>query len=100
PVAGDVTAPAPTAPEPVAPAGLVLHTDKAESWVQVKDAAGKVLFEGVLKPGSTRQLDGARPFQIVIGRAEAMTLSLDGKPVDLAPYGRPNGKAFIARLGG
>jgi cytoskeleton protein RodZ len=100
PVVGEVTAPAPTAPEPVAPAGLALHTGKAESWVQVKDAAGKVLFEGVLKPGSTRQLDGARPFQIVIGRAEAMTLSLDGKPVDLAPYGRPNGKAFIARLGG
>lgn len=100
PVVGEVTAPAPTAPEPVPPAGLELRADKAESWVQVKDAAGKVLFEGVLKPGSSRQLDGARPFQVVIGRAEAVTLSLDGKPVDLAPHGRPNGKAFIARLGG
>lgn len=103
PVVGEVSAPAPTSPpaaEPAPPLGLELRTDKAESWVQVKDAAGKVLFEGVLKPGSIRQLEGARPFQVVIGRAEAVTLSLDGKPVDLAPYGRPNGKAFIARLGG
>jgi cytoskeleton protein RodZ len=102
PVAGEVLAPTPTPPaaEPAPHLGLELRADKAESWVQVKDAAGKVLFEGVLKPGSTRQLDGARPFQVVIGRAEAVSLSLDGKAVDLAPHGRPNGKAFIARLGG
>ncbi|MDM7322716.1 MAG: helix-turn-helix domain-containing protein [Gammaproteobacteria bacterium] len=101
PVVGELSAPAPTPPaaEHAPPRGLELRTDKAESWVQVKDAAGKVLFEGMLKPGSTRQLEGARPFQVVIGRAEAVTLSLDGKPVDLAPHGRPNGKAFIARLG-
>lgn len=101
PVVGEVITPAPSPPvsEPSSPLGLELRIDKAESWVQIKDAAGKVLFEGILKPGSTRRLDGARPFQVVIGRAEAVTLHLDGKAVDLAPYGRPNGKAFIARLG-
>lgn len=87
-------------PEPVASPGLELRASKGESWIQVKDAAGKVLFEGVLKAGGTRQVDGARPFQVVISRAEAISLTLDGKTVDLAPHVRPNGKAFIANLGG
>ncbi|MGK0673717.1 MAG: helix-turn-helix domain-containing protein [Halothiobacillaceae bacterium] len=103
PVVGEVMPPPASPPpvsEPSTPSGLELRIDKLESWVQIKDAAGKVLFEGMLKPGSTRQIDGVRPFQVVIGRAEAVTLHLDGKTVDLAPYARPNGKAFIARLGG
>lgn len=102
PVVGEIVSPPPPAPvaEPAPAVGLELRAGKGESWVQVKDATGKVLFEGVLKAGSMRQVDGARPFQVVIGRAEAISLSLDGKAVDLAAHTRPNGKAFIARLGG
>lgn len=106
PMVGEVVAPVPTQSvearpaEPAVMPGLELRVAKGESWVQVKDAGGKVLLEGTLKSGTVRQVEGARPFQVVIGRTEGLTLSLDGKPVDLAPYSRPNGKAFIGKLGG
>ncbi|MEW6445540.1 MAG: helix-turn-helix domain-containing protein [Pseudomonadota bacterium] len=102
PVVGEVVTtlePVKESPAPVAPA-LDLGAIGGESWVRIKDATGTVLFEGILKSGTTRQIDGKRPFEIIIGNAESARLSLDGQPVDLGPYRRPNGKAFIARLGG
>ncbi len=105
PMVGEVVAPVPAqaeaqSAEPAAMRGLELRVTKGESWVQVKDAGGHVLLEETLKSGTVRQVEGARPLQVVIGNRAALTLSLDGKPVDLAPYGRPNGKAFITKLGG
>ncbi len=69
------------------------------SWVRVKDVSGKVLFEGVIASGSAKQVDGQRPFELTIGRATDLRIDLDGQPVDLKPYTRANGKAFIAKLG-
>lgn len=89
-------APAPRGPVSV----LELRTSKVDSWVQVKDATGKVLLEEVLKPGSTRQVHGQRPLQVRVGNAAATALMLDGQAIDLAPYTRPSGTAFIASLGG
>ncbi len=83
----------------VAPA-LELRASTADSWVQVKDATGKVLLEEVLKPGSTRRVHGQRPLRVMVGNAAATSLVLDGQAVDLSPHTRPSGTAFIARLGG
>ncbi|MEW5973338.1 MAG: RodZ domain-containing protein [Pseudomonadota bacterium] len=83
----------------VAPA-LELRTSTADSWVQVKDATGKVLLEEVLKPGSTRRIHGQRPLRVMVGNAAATSLVLDGQAVDLSPHTRPSGTAFIASLGG
>ncbi|MEF3194236.1 MAG: DUF4115 domain-containing protein [Halothiobacillaceae bacterium] len=105
-------APAPNLPAPSQPAAaaapaprdpvaiLELRTSTADSWVQVKDATGKVLLEEVLKPGSTRRIQGPRPLRVMIGNAAATALMLDGQAVDLTPYTRPSGTAFIASLGG
>lgn len=111
------SAPTPSAPAPSAPATsepatasdstprssiavLELRAGKAESWVQVKDATGKLLLEEVLKPGSTRRVQGTRPLRVMVGNAAATSLALDGQAVDLSPYIRPSGTAFIASLGG
>ncbi len=83
----------------VAPA-LELRASTADSWVQVKDATGKVLLEEVLKPGSTRRVHGQRPLRVMVGNAAATSLVLDGQAVDLSPHTRPSGTAFIASLGG
>jgi cytoskeleton protein RodZ len=64
------------------------------SWVEVKDASKRLLHSGENPPGSELQLTGQPPFDIVIGNASKVTLSYDGKPVDLAPYTR----AEVARL--
>lgn len=105
PVVGEVV-PAPPqeaqpASPPVEPApALELQTRSAESWVQVRDASGKILLEEVLRPGTRRLVDGARPLQVRIGNAAATSLVLDGKVVDLSPHTRPSGTAYIAALGG
>lgn len=99
------TAPAPvTAPPPsAAPSipGLELKGlgNAQGSWVRIKDADARVLFEGILAPGNSKQLDGKRPFEITIGRASDLGVALDGANIDLKPYARPSGKAFIPKLG-
>ena len=69
------------------------------SWVRVKDADAKVLFEGTLTPGSKKQLDGKRPFEINILRVNDIAVTLDGKSIDLKSYARSGDKAFIPKLG-
>jgi len=107
PVVGEVVPaqeeqPAPPSVEPTsAPAtALELNTSSAESWVQVRDASGKILLEEVLSPGTHHQVDGARPLQVRIGNAAATSLVLDGQVVDLSPHTRSSGTAYIAALGG
>ncbi|HTQ77322.1 MAG TPA: RodZ domain-containing protein [Burkholderiales bacterium] len=86
------TAAAPQAPPPGAPAAqpaqgehrLALKFDR-ESWVEVRDGAGKVLLSQLNPPDSERVIDGKPPFALVIGNAQYVHLSYDGKPVDLAP---------------
>ncbi len=106
PIVGEVIEPQPepsVAVEAVSPPPsptLELHVSGTESWVMIKDAKGRVLLEGMLPSGTTRQVEGERPFEVVVGNAAATRLLLDGQPVELAPYTRPNGKAVIGKLGG
>ncbi|WP_126444666.1 helix-turn-helix domain-containing protein [Sulfuricystis multivorans] len=72
-----------------------LHFSFADrSWVEVVDANKQVLHSGENPPGSELNLVGQPPFDIVIGNATKVTLSYDGKPIDLAPHTR----AEVARL--
>lgn len=79
---------------------LEVRIGRADSWVQVQDATGKVLLEERLKAGSTRRIEGRSPLQVKIGNAAVTSLVLDGQAVDLTPHIRPSGTAFIASLGG
>lgn len=79
---------------------LELRIGRADSWVRVKDAQGEIIFEEVLKAGTRREVRGKAPFQVMIGNAGATSVLLDGQVLDLAPYTRPSGTAFIANLGG
>lgn len=65
------------------------------SWINIKDASGDPLFNGLAERGRTLELSGAPPISIVIGRADAVqTLSFNGSMVDLEPHTRKN----VARL--
>lgn len=65
------------------------------SWINIKDASGDPLFNGLAERGRTLELSGAPPITVVIGRADAVqTLSFNGSVVDLAPHTRKN----VARL--
>ncbi|MCG6953136.1 MAG: DUF4115 domain-containing protein [Betaproteobacteria bacterium] len=57
-----------------------------ESWVEVRDADGKVVFSQLNAPGSKASVEGAGPLSFVIGNAQSVRLTFDGQSVDLAPY--------------
>ena len=59
---------------------------KADSWVVVTDASGQRLEYDLLRGGNSYSYSGTAPFDILIGRASAVELKINGKPVDLAPH--------------
>jgi cytoskeleton protein RodZ len=65
-----------------------------ESWVEIKDADGRIVFSQLNPPGSRRNVVGEAPFSIVIGNATGVKLRYNNNDVDLAPYTRTD----VARL--
>jgi cytoskeleton protein RodZ len=57
-----------------------------ESWLEVRDASGKLLVSKLNKPDSSLSVSGRPPFALVIGNARAVQLEYDGKAVDLKPH--------------
>jgi cytoskeleton protein RodZ len=89
------TAAAPPAAEAVAPGTQSLRLKFArESWVDIRDAGGKQLLYGIQAAGSERELAGRKPFTLIIGNADHVTLERDGQPVDLTARARQG----VARL--
>ncbi len=83
PVPAPVPAPAPPPPPPPPPP--VRITVKQDAWVDVRQADGKSVFMGTVKPNAPVELKGDPPFSVTIGNASAVTLEYEGKPVDLKP---------------
>lgn len=78
----------------------VLHAKRIEllfdreSWVEIKDADGRIVFSQLNPPGSRRNVVGEAPFSIVIGNATGVKLRYNNSDVDLAPFTRTD----VARL--
>jgi cytoskeleton protein RodZ len=64
------------------------------SWVEIKQANGKILLSQLNPAGSKQSIDGAPPFEVVIGNAANVRLKYKDAPVDLRPYF----KVDVARL--
>lgn len=58
------------------------------SWVDVRDAAGKVVLTGEMRKGDQRTLAGDPPLSFVIGNAAAATLRVGDRAIDLSRRGR------------
>jgi len=83
-------------PTPAAEPGnhrLTVSTS-ADSWVEILDGQGEQLELDLLRAGHERAYAGTGPFQVMLGRASAVELTLDGEPVDLVPHTRGD----VARL--
>ncbi|MFZ2303046.1 MAG: RodZ domain-containing protein [Gallionella sp.] len=100
---GRIEAPAQTQPIKPAvqpdtlPKASALHlVFDEDSWVEIKDAEGKILSSRINPHGSELRLDGQAPFSLVISHAASVRLYHRGKQVDLTPYTRVSSE--VARL--
>jgi len=85
-----------TGPEVVLPdgqEGLRVSTS-ADTWVEILDADGSQLEMDLIRADESRRYDGKPPYRILIGRASAVRMQLEGEEIDLAPHTRGN----VARL--
>ena len=64
------------------------------SWVEIKDAARRVVLTGEFSGGTRQQVSGKPPFTLWIGKASAVRVNYGDKRVDLAPYSRED----VARM--
>ena len=94
------TPPSPTPPS--APEGAAAPTRAAsgtaqsrlvlgfthESWVETYDGENARLFFGLVQPGRVLDLAGTPPFDVLLGFAKDVRVTLDGVPFDYAPYVR------------
>lgn len=62
---------------------LTLRTN-APSWVQITDAPGHTLFATTLASGAEQQVPGSEPIVVALGNATAVTMTVDGTPLDLS----------------
>jgi cytoskeletal protein RodZ len=73
------SAPSNAAPAVAAPAELVLQLVATErTWVAV-DADGKVVLQKVLNPNEVENLKGHDSFDVTVGNAQGVVLTLNGK---------------------
>ncbi|MEO1957603.1 MAG: RodZ domain-containing protein [Methylophilaceae bacterium] len=63
---------------------------KQETWFNVVNQSGEVVYDKILYAGNRDVIDVFQPLKIVVGNAFGATLVVDGKPIDLAPYTRGN----------
>ena len=84
---GGVTLPAmtPLAVPDTAQSGLVLEFPH-ESWVEVYDRERTRLFFGLVQPGRVLNINGAQPFDVLLGFGTDVRVTVDGEAFDHTPY--------------
>jgi cytoskeleton protein RodZ len=85
--------PVAAASAPASSGALQLRTGEA-SWIEVRDARGRVLLSRNVLPGEAVGLDGEAPLRLVVGNAAATQISFRGQAVALDNRGVGN----VARL--
>lgn len=77
-----------------APQGVLVIRTRADSWVQVRNAAGGVVLQKVLAAGESFTAAGDPPWSVVIGKADATEVIVRGQPLDLKTIARENVARF------
>lgn len=80
----------PVASGAAAPSAALQFRARAETWVEVSDAAGQPLLSRTLAAGESVGVDGALPLRVRIGNAAATDVVFRGEPFAIAPHSREN----------
>jgi cytoskeleton protein RodZ len=76
-------------PSPVvAGSGLLSIRAVNESWIEVVNGSGVQVVQRVLKPDEVLEFSTAPPYSVVVGRADAVQVTVRGQPFDVMPYAR------------
>ncbi len=67
---------------------------REESWVEVTDRYGEVIFAELVPQGVARLITGSPPLTVIIGNAGGVDLVYNGKPINLSLHTRVD----VARL--
>jgi cytoskeleton protein RodZ len=93
---GTVARPAAAMPRPSGAAETLTLKFSGDSWVQIADARGRTLLDGLQPAGSTRAVTGPAPLRVVLGNAAAVALDVNGHPASFAGLVRRRGDAHLA----
>lgn len=90
-------APAPlTTTNPVSDRVAVLRlVPRQSSWIEVYDASKVRRYYGNAAAGTPLALRGEAPFSVVLGRAAAVAIELDGRPITVPAVFIYNATAFV-----
>lgn len=83
----------PQVPSPPLPAGTEVVRNRVsvvalgESWVQVKDAAGTIVFMRILREGDVYQVPNRRGLLLTTGNAGSIEIRVDGRAVPVLGQG-------------
>ncbi len=76
-----------SAPTPPAAGEKALHFRfKGESWVEVRDARGKVVFQSLNPAGSDADVHGRPPLAVIVGNAAEVEMTEGDRPFPLEPH--------------
>ncbi|TSA53183.1 MAG: helix-turn-helix domain-containing protein [Nitrosomonadaceae bacterium] len=78
--------------------GVLRFAFAQESWVEINDGAGRMIFSQLNPAGSEQVIRGKMPLSVVIGNAANVKLVYNNKPVNLAPHTNTNTNGGVARL--
>lgn len=68
----------------------LLLTFSGTSWVEVRDANGRLVLQMTGGPGMTQTVSAAAPLELALGNAHDVAVRFRGQLLDLAPYTRGN----------
>jgi cytoskeleton protein RodZ len=77
-------------PKPITGGDELNLSAEEESWAEIVDANDIRLFYGMIRPGRALNLVGQAPFDVFLGNAPAVNLSLNSIAIDMTKYIRSN----------
>ena len=93
-VPADAAAATPATQAAQTPGGVLVMKASAQSWVQVKDANGRVVLQKTLAAGESVGAEGALPLSVIVGNASGTEVRVRGELLEVAKTTRDNVARF------
>ncbi len=81
--------------QPITGGDVLALSAEQESWAEIVDANDIRLFYGMIKPGQALSLTGQAPFDVFLGNAPVVSMSLNSINIDMTKYIRSNNIAHF-----